>query len=104
MQYKVDPMDQTWENGKKLVKTGHLVPMWRHYWMIHIENLSDNINKSWRLFSNITISNMKSIQRTQLQKMAKNLFFDPLDHSKMHFCDFWMIQHERYDSEIVKTI
>ena len=28
---------------------------------------------------------------TRLQKMAKNVSFCPLDHSKMDFCDFWMI-------------
>ena len=33
------------------------------------------------------LGNIKSIQQTKLQKMAKNLFFGLLDHSKMHFCD-----------------
>ena len=26
MQFEVNPIDQTWENGQKLVKTGHFVP------------------------------------------------------------------------------
>ena len=26
--------------------------------------------------------------------MTKNLFFGSLDHSKMHFCDLWMILHD----------
>ena len=42
----------------------------------------------------IIICNIMSIQQTQLQKMAKNLFFGSLDHSKMHFCDLWMILHD----------
>ena len=48
-----------------------------------------------KTFSTITICNIKSIQQTKLQKMAKNLFFGSLDHSKMHFSDFWMIQHDQ---------
>ena len=40
------------------------------------------------------VSNIKSIQQTKLQKMATNLFFGSLDHSKMHFGDIWMILHD----------
>ena len=39
-------------------------------------------------FCTIIIYNIKSIKQTKLQKMAENLFFGYLDHSKMHFCDF----------------
>ena len=63
-----------------------------------------NIAKCWKSFRTITICNIKSIQQTKLQKMAKNLRFGSLDHSKMHFRDFWMILHERYCSWIVKII
>ena len=50
-----------------------------------------NLAESWKTFSTITICSIKSIQQTKIQKMAKNLIFGSLDHSKMHFCDFWMI-------------
>ena len=36
--------------------------------------------------------------------MAKNLIFGSLDHSKMLFSDFGMIQHERYHWQTVKDI
>ena len=85
MQYKVNPMDQTWENGQKQVKTGHFVPTWRYYWMIQMQNMSDTKTKSSGLFSKTKICNLKSIRPTKLEKMTKNLFFCPLDHSKMIF-------------------
>ena len=94
MQYKVDPLDQTWENGQKLVKIGHFVPTWRYYWMIQMQNMSDTITKSSGLFSKTKMCNLKSIRPTKLEKMAKNLFFGSLDHSKLHFCDFWMILYD----------
>ena len=64
----------------------------------------DNIALCCKTFSTITICNIKSIQQTWLQKNAKNLFFGSLDHSKMQFCDFWMIQHKWYHGQIVSTI
>ena len=52
------------------------------------------VAKSWKTFNTITICNTKSIQQTKIPKMAKNLFFGSLDHSKMHFCDIWMILYD----------
>ena len=54
--------------------------------MIHHE--LGNIAESLKTFSTITICNIELIQQTKLQKMAKNLRFGSLDHSKMHFRDF----------------
>ena len=60
--------------------------------MIQTQKTCDTIAKSWTLFRTIEICNMKSIRWTKLKKMAKNLFFGPLDHSKMHFLIFeWSI-------------
>ena len=53
-----------------------------------------NVAESWKTFSTITICNIKSIQHTKLKKIAEKLFFDLSDHSKMHFCDLWMILHD----------
>ena len=50
-----------------------------------------NLAESWKTFSTITICSIKSIQQTELQKMAKNLIFGSLDHSKMLFSDIWTI-------------
>ena len=58
----------------------------------------------YKTLSAITICIIKSIQETKLQIMAKILLFGTLDHSKMQFCDFWMIQHVPYCSQIVNTI
>ena len=58
----------------------------------------------YKTLSAITICIIKSIQETKLQILAKILLFGTLDHSKMHFCDFWMIQHVPYCSQIVNTI
>ena len=92
MQYQVDPTDQTQENGQKphfwpfgSFKNGYL-------WSLNDPSWPGNIAESWKTFSTITICNIKSIQQTKLKKTAKNLFFGSLDHSKMHFSDFWMIQ------------
>ena len=52
----------------------------------------------------IKICNIKSIQFINLIKMAQNLVFDYLDHSKRHFCDFQVIQHGRYNGQIMQTI
>ena len=56
-------------------------------------------SKAW---TSITTCNIKLFQLTRVQKTAKNLLFGTLDHSKMHFCDFWMIQHEQYRGLTVK--
>ena len=50
--------------------------------------------KNCEPFCTIIICNIKSIQKTTLQKMTKNLFFGSLDHSQMQCCAFWMILHE----------
>ena len=93
MQYQVDTRDQTSENGQKPLfwlfgsfKNAFL-------WLLNDPSPPGNLAESWKTFSTITICNIKSIQETKLQKMAKNLFFGSLDHSKMHFCDLWMILH-----------
>ena len=36
--------------------------------------------------------------------MAKKLIFGYLDHSKRHFCGFWMIEHEWYAGQSLQTI
>ena len=51
-----------------------------------------NCAKCWKPFSSITICSIKSIPQTKILDMAKDLFFGNLDHSKMNFYDFWMIQ------------
>ena len=93
MQYQVDPTDQTQENGQKPLfwlfgsfKNAFL-------WLLNDPSRPGNLTESWKTFNTITICNIKSIQETKLQKMAENLYFGYLDHSKMHFCDFWMILH-----------
>ena len=63
-------------------------------WSLNDPSWPGNIAESWKTFSSITICNIKSIQQTKLKKMAKNLFFGSLDHSKMHFSDFWTIPHD----------
>ena len=85
MQYQVDLPDQSPENSQK-----------PHFWTFgsfkkaFLRSLYDpswpgNIAESWKTFSTITICNIKAIQHTKLKKMAKNLFFGYLDHSKRHF-------------------
>ena len=94
MQYQVDPTDQTPENGPK--------PLFRPFgsfknaflWFLDDPPWPCNVARCWKTFSFITICNIKSIQQTKLLKMAKNLIFSSLDHSKMHFCDVWMILHD----------
>ena len=104
MEYQVDPTVQTPENGQK--RLFWLFGSFKNafLWFLNEPSWHGNIAESWKTFSTITICNIKSIQQTKLKKMAKNLFFGSLDHSKMHFPDFWMIQHKRYDCQIVKTI
>ena len=59
------------------------------FWMILHERYYSPV------VSTIKICSMKHIRPTKLKKMAKNLYFGSLDHSKMHFFDFWMIQHDQ---------
>ena len=47
-----------------------------------------------KTLSTITICNTKSIQQAKHLKMAENLIFGSMDHSKMHFRGAWMILHE----------
>ena len=94
MPYQVNPKDQTQDIGQK----PHFWPFGSFknafLWSLNDPSWPGNIAESWKTFSTITICNIKSIQQTKLQKMAKNFFFDTSDHSKMQFCDFWMIQHD----------
>ena len=88
MQYQVNPIDQTPENGQKPLFW--LFGSFKNAVFRFLNDLSrpGNLAESWQTVSTITICNIKSIQPTKLQKMAKNLYFGSLDHSKMHFCDF----------------
>ena len=63
-------------------------------WFLNDPSWPGNVAESWKTFSTIMICNIKSIQQIKLQKMAENLFFGSLDHSKMHFSDLWMILHD----------
>ena len=63
-------------------------------WFLWFLNGPGNATKSWKTFSTITICNIKSIQQTKLKKMAQNLYFGSLDHSKTHFEGFWMTRHD----------
>ena len=94
MQYQVDPTDQTPENGQKPLfwlfgsfKSAFL-------WFLNDPSWPGEAAESWKTFYTITICNIKSIQQTKVQKIAKNLIFGSLDHSKMHLCDIWMILHD----------
>ena len=51
-----------------------------------IGDMRANLSRS---FSTIIICNLKSIRCTYLKKMAKNLIFGYLDHSKWHF--LWIL-------------
>ena len=73
-------------------------------WLLNDPSWPGSVAERWKTFSTITICNIKSIQQTKLLKLAKNLYFGSLDHSKMYFCDFWMIQDQRYQGQIVQTI
>ena len=57
-------------------------------------SMSHIMAKLLRPFSIVKICNIKLIRWTKLKKMAKNLFFGLLDHSKMDICDLWMILHD----------
>ena len=66
--------------------------------------MTDTMAKSCRQFSYIIICIIKSIRCTEVKKMAKNIVFGYLDHSKRYFCDFWMIQHRLYYTPHVEII
>ena len=94
MQYKVDPTDQSPENSQK--PHFWLFGSFKNAFMWHLNDpsWSSNVVECWKTFSTITLCNIKSIQQNKVQKMAKNLYFGSLDHSKMHFSDFSMIFHD----------
>ena len=104
MHYQLNPTDETPENVQK--------PLFWHFGSFKnafLRFLNDpswpgNVAKRWKTFTTIIICNIKSIQQTKHQNMAKNLYYGSLNHSKMHFCDFWMIQHERYHSQMLRNI
>ena len=104
MQYQVDPTDQSRKNGQK--PCFWLFGSFKHTFLWHLNGPSWPINlaEGWRTSSAITICNIISIQQTWVKKMTKNLYFGSLDHSKIHFCEFWMILYERYYSPVVSTI
>ena len=94
MQYQVVQTDQTAENGQK-----------PHFWLFgsfknpFLRFLNDhlwtgNLAECWRTFSSIKICNIKSIGRTKVKKIAQNLIFGSLDHSKIRFWGFWMILYD----------
>ena len=94
MQYQVDQTDLTPENGQKPLfwPFGSFKNVF--LWSLNEPSWPGNVVKSWTSFSTIKICNIRSIQQTRLQKITKNLFFGSLDHSKMRFCDIWMILHD----------
>ena len=94
MQYQVDPTDQTPENGQK--RLFWLFGSFKNafLWFLNEPSWHGNVAKCWKISSTITICNIMPIKQSKLQKMAKNVFFGSLDHSKMHFCDLWMILHD----------
>ena len=95
MQYQVDPTDQTPENGRKPLFWHFGSSKHAFFWLLNeCSNMSDIMAKLLGSFSIIKICNTRLIRSTKLKKMAKNLFFGSLDHSKMPFCDFWMIHHD----------
>ena len=50
--------------------------------------MTDTMMNLWEQFSTIYVRNIKLIQYTTLEKMAKNY----ADHSKIQNRDFWMIR------------
>ena len=67
-------------------------------------SMGDTMANSYTRLISIKICNIKSMQCTKLKKMAKNLVFGYLDHSKRHFFEFWMIQHGWYDGQLIHII
>ena len=100
MQYQVYPTDLSLENGQKTV-------FWHFgsFKNAFLRSLNDpswpgNVAESWKTYSTITICNIKSTQQTKLMKMAKNLFFGALDHSKMHL--FWFLNDPAWPVNVAK--
>ena len=94
MQYQVDPTDLTQENDKKTL-FWHFGSFKNEFlWFLNGPSWPGDVAKCWKTLSSITICNIKSIEQTKLLKIAKNLFFGTLDHSKLHFCNFSMILHD----------
>ena len=91
MQYQVDPTDLTPENGRKPIFWLFGSSKSAFLWSLNDHSWPGNVVKCWKTFIAITLCNIKSIQQTKLKKMAKNLFCGSLDHSKLPFCDLWMI-------------
>ena len=59
------------------------------------ENNNNNKNNNNNNNKNNNKDNKVRMKANYLKViMAKNLFFGSLDHSKMHFCDLWMILHD----------
>ena len=94
MRYQVNPTDQSQDNEQKPLfwvfgsfKNAFL-------WWLNDPSWPGYLAKCCKTLSSITICNIKSIQEAKLLKMAKNLIFGLLDHSKMHFFDVWMIFHD----------
>ena len=94
MRYQVDPTDQTQENGQK----PRFLLFWSFknifLWFLNDPSWPSRVGTCCRIFSTTTICKIKSIRQTKLKKMAKNLFFGTLDHSKMDFCDLWMVLND----------
>ena len=63
-------------------------------WFLNHLSWPGNVAKCCNTFRSIWIWNIKSIQQTKVQKLAKNLCFGSLDHSKMHFLGIWMIHQD----------
>ena len=94
MQYQVDPTDQTQENGQKPLFWLFGSSKNAFAWLLNNPSRPGDLAGSWKTFSTTTVCNIKSIQQTKPQKMAKNLYFGSLDHPKMHLRDFWMTLHD----------
>ena len=94
VQYQVDPTHKIPENDQNLFFW--LSGSFKNAILCFLNDPSwpGNVAENWNAFSTITICNIKSIQQTKLQNMAKNLFFGSLDHSNMHFSHLWMILHD----------
>ena len=87
-QYQVDPTDLTPENGQKplFLLFGSFKKAF--LWSLNDPSWPGYVSQSWKTSSTIIIHNIKSIQQTKLQKMAKNHFFGLFDHSKRIFVIF----------------
>ena len=91
-------------NSRKCPKMSFLAHWVIQKWIFNVFEWSSMCAKCFRTFISIRLCNIKLTRQTKLKKMAKNLIFGYLDHSKMIFHGFWMIQHVRYGYQIVKDI